>query len=216
MCCRDAAVIKSYPRNLPSLVRRENTSRKEARERRKQRKEEELLKKKEEVKLLKKLKMKEINAKLERIGREGGKDFENNRGKACLILSILPLTLMKALQNLDLDGEWDQAEHDRQMAELYENEKADDKKPRWDEDIDIDVIIPDYKGPSHKSTKKKKKNGEGEASELGVDVDTMDADVNREVDDDEWDGTEEMRKKRLDEYMDEIYGLDFIDMVCRY
>ena len=85
-------MIKSYPRNLPSLVRRENTSRKEARERRKQRKEEELLKKKEEVKLLKKLKMKEINAKLERIGREGGKDFENNRGKACLILSILPLT----------------------------------------------------------------------------------------------------------------------------
>jgi protein KRI1 len=81
MYLRDAAVITSYPRNLPSLVRREDTSRKEARERRKQRKEEELLRKKEEVKLLKKLKMKDIRAKLERIGREGGKDFENNPGQ---------------------------------------------------------------------------------------------------------------------------------------
>lgn len=80
--CRDAAVIKSYPRNLSSLVRREDTTRKELRERRKQRKEEELLKKREEVKLLKKLKMKEIYTKWERIGREGGKNLENNPGKA--------------------------------------------------------------------------------------------------------------------------------------
>jgi protein KRI1 len=82
---RDAAVITSYPRNLPSLVRREDASRKEARERRKQRKEDELSKKREEVKLLKKLKMKEIRAKLERIGREGGKDFENSSGQLRLV-----------------------------------------------------------------------------------------------------------------------------------
>jgi protein KRI1 len=125
---------------------------------------------------------------------------------------------MEALQNLDLDGEWDPAVHDRQMAELYENDEGDDEKPGWDEDIDIDDIIPDYQGASQKNTKKKKKKkkktAEDEEGGLGVDVDAMNADVDRLADDEEWDGTEEMRKNKLDEYMDEIYGLDFNDMVC--
>ena len=76
----DAAVIKSYPRNLPSLARREETTRKEARERRKQRKEEEIQQQKEEVRRLKGLKMKELKAKLERIGREGGRNLEDSTG----------------------------------------------------------------------------------------------------------------------------------------
>jgi protein KRI1 len=62
-------------------VRREDSTRKDARERKKKRKEEELQKKREEVKRLKSLKMKELRAKLERIGREGGKDFENDTGE---------------------------------------------------------------------------------------------------------------------------------------
>ena len=44
------------------------------------RKEEELRKKKEEVKRLKALKMKELRAKLERIGVEGGKNLEETTG----------------------------------------------------------------------------------------------------------------------------------------
>lgn len=64
----DGSQIKSYPRNLPSLVRREDTTRKDARERRKQRKEEELAKRKEEVRRLKGLKVKEIRTRLERAG----------------------------------------------------------------------------------------------------------------------------------------------------
>ena len=65
---------------MPSLVRREESSRKEARERKKQRKEEELAKKREEVKRLKGLKMKGLRAKLERIGREGGKNVDETKG----------------------------------------------------------------------------------------------------------------------------------------
>lgn len=34
-----------------------------------------------------------------------------------------------------------------------------------------------------------------------------------EHDEEEWDGTEEMRKRKLDEYMDELYGLEFNDIV---
>lgn len=80
--CRGAAEISRHPRNLPSLVRRQDTTRKEAREKRKARKEEELLKKKEEVNRLKALKMKDLRAKLERISREGGKRLEESQGSS--------------------------------------------------------------------------------------------------------------------------------------
>ncbi|RDX56693.1 Krr1-domain-containing protein [Lentinus brumalis] len=208
-----AAEIARHPRNLDSLVRRQDTTRKEAREKRKARKEEELLKKKEEVNRLKALKMKELRAKLERIGHEGGKKLEES----------------KALQALDLEGDWDPEAHDRQMAELYANDAAefgeddivDDEKPTWDDDVDVADIVPPEaledgdEGPSKKKKKKKKKKSEDDAmDEGGVNMDEMDADVERLPGDDDWDGTEEMRKRKLEEYMDEIYGLDFNDMVA--
>lgn len=56
-------------------MRRPDTVRKEAREKRKARKEEELLKKREEVKRLKALKMKDLQSRLEKIGKEGGKSI---------------------------------------------------------------------------------------------------------------------------------------------
>ncbi|KAJ3525200.1 hypothetical protein NM688_g8440 [Phlebia brevispora] len=42
----------------------------------------------------------------------------------------------------------------------------------------------------------------------------MDADVEKFTDGEEWDGTEEMRKRKLEEYMDEVYGLEFNDIVA--
>ena len=82
---RGATEIVRHPRNLSSLVRREDTGRKEAREKRKARKEEELLRKREEVKRLKALKLKELRAKLERIGHEGGKRLEESEGATHLL-----------------------------------------------------------------------------------------------------------------------------------
>jgi protein KRI1 len=79
--------IKSYPRNVSATVRREDSTRKEARERRKQRKEEELQKRREEVKRLKALKLRELRKKLERIGKEGGRQFDDDPGT----LTLLPL-----------------------------------------------------------------------------------------------------------------------------
>ncbi|KAF7798812.1 hypothetical protein EIP86_010038 [Pleurotus ostreatoroseus] len=199
--------IARYPRNIESLVRREDSTRKEAREKRKARKEEELLKKKEEVKRLKALKMKEVRTKLEWIGREGGKNLEDT----------------KALEALDLDGDWDPDAHDKQMADIYgqdDDDAIDDEKPQWEDDIDITDIVPNAEesedegaGKKKKKKKKKKQKGGDSADEGGVDVDEMDADVEMEVDEEEWDGTEEMRKRKLDEYMDEVYGLEFNDLV---
>ncbi|KAL1719819.1 KRI1-like family C-terminal-domain-containing protein [Schizophyllum commune] len=201
----DAATIKTYPRNIETTVRREENPRKEARERKKQRKEEELQRKREEVRRLKALKMKEIRAKLDRIGREGGKDLEHDA----------------ALQELDLEADWDPEAHDRQMAGLYGDDfEGDEEKPTWDDDIDIgDIPMSDDDAQpalkkDKKKKKKKKKGDDGDMDADGVDIDAMDADAPPpEHDDEEWDGTEEMRKRKLDEYMDELYGLDFNDMV---
>lgn len=102
---RGAATIATHPRTLPSLVRRPDTTRKEAREKRKKRKEEEKAQKKEEVKRLKALKMKEIRSKIEQIEKEGGKGVKSDA--------------LKGLED-ELDGEWDPEKYDRKMREVYD------------------------------------------------------------------------------------------------
>jgi protein KRI1 len=126
-----------------------------------------------------------------------------------------------------LDADWDPEAHERQMAGLYGGEydigddEIDSEKPVWDDDIDIDDIIGKSNNnkaeESSKKKKKKKKKEDGKKATEdsdGVDIDDMDADITKSYDpDEEWDGTEAMRKRKLDEYMDEIYGMDFNDMV---
>ena len=85
----------------------------------------------------------------------------------------------------------------------------DDDKPQWADDIDITDLVSDFEDePSSKKRKKKKRKEDAQDGFGAVDVDRMDADV-----DEGWDDTEEMRKRKLDQYMDEIYELDFNDMV---
>lgn len=221
---RGADEIARYPRNISSTVRREESHRKEVRERRKERKEQEKLQKKEEVKRLKSLKMKEIREKLERVGKEGGKKVDETEGESDtrrLFAHVLYMLLLySALQDLDLEGDWDPDAHDAQMSKIYgqddEGELAPDiEKPTWDDDIDIADIAASEDGSSETKNRKKKKKKKGKeevAQDEGVDVEEMDADVQKDFDDEEWDGTEESRKRKLDEYMDELYGLEFNDM----
>ena len=142
-----------------------------------------------------------------------------------------------ALQEFDLEGEWDPEKHDRQMAGLFDRDAEtfedegrghdvgfgfdEDGKPMWDDDIDIgDIAIPDddvLPSQSRKKEKKKKKKKEQANDDGGVDIDAMDADVEVKFEDEEeWDGTEGMRKRVLKRYMDELDTLDFNDMVCCY
>ncbi|KAF8164552.1 KRI1-like family-domain-containing protein [Pholiota molesta] len=241
-----AATIPAFPRTLASAVRRQDTTRKDARARRRQRKEEELQKRREEVKRMKALKMREVKRKLALIGRQGGlkgvagDGEEGGEGDAFVD---------EALRELDLEGEWDPEKHDRQMAELFDrdgeafeedagfggdddDDDDDDDgvrydangKPIWDDDVDIgDIpmsdddahVVYDPSPKLSKKEKKKKKKKKDAGEDDGVDIDAMDADAAPQFgDDEEWDGTEEMRKRKFNEYMDEIYGLDFNDLVC--
>lgn len=103
-------------------------------------------------------------------------------------------------------------------------DEEDMEKPTWDDDIDIGDIMPSGddgdeeplptpKKKKKKDKKKKKKKSGGD--DAGVDADDMDADKEpaQEEDEEEWDGTEEMRKRKVQEYMDEVYGLEFNDIV---
>ena len=147
------------------------------------------------------------------------------------------MTMCVALQGLDVDGDWDPDEYDRQMAAVMQevegedvggDEFVDNEKPTWDDDIDIgDIPLDDdgddqpTAGPStelnnrerkkakkkEKKEKKRKRDAEAEGDGDGVDVDMMDADaepVHGEDGEEEWDGTEEMRKRVLDKYMEDV------------
>ncbi|KAF8756616.1 KRI1-like family [Rhizoctonia solani] len=214
-------VIASHPRNVAS-VRRTDSSRKEAREKKKEREAAKLLAKKEEVKRLKSLKMREFKQKLEKIRIEGGLG-NKDKGKRKLDEEEEGPEDYGVLGELDLDGDWDPDQHDAQMKSLYaENGEYEDdnQKPTWDDDIDISDLIPEKSEPVSESQagkkKKRKKRKDGEEEDIGVDPDEMDADIERPVqegDDEEWDGTEDMRKRVLEKYMEEMYDLDFNDMV---
>ncbi|KAI6029388.1 Krr1-domain-containing protein [Pisolithus microcarpus] len=246
----DGALIASHPRNVSS-VRRESTTRKEARQRKKERKDaekkgeirrerdeiekriahelaeepedqrenamEEKKSKQEERKVelarLKDLQAKELRRKLERISAEGGLKDE----------------FKKDLVDLDLDAPWDPEKHEKQMAALYGVDDFDDdvdaEKPTWDDDVDIDDIIPpsgsipkeELKKIEKRERKKAKRKGEGLGVDDGVDMDAMDADADGgdldEADGEEWDGTEEMRKRKVNQYMEEVVNrLGFNDI----
>lgn len=104
----------------------------------------------------------------------------------------------------------------------------EDGKPVWEDDIDLgDIILPDSNAkPKSKKQKKKEERRKAKAAaaaaenggEAVVDEGEMDAEMEGPEqsyldDDEEWDGTEEMRKRKLNEYMDQVYGLDFNDVV---
>lgn len=95
----------------------------------------------------------------------------------------------------------------------------DNDKPQWDDDIDIgDIMPPEPEDASPKKQKKKKKRkrdaDDGGDDAAAIDLDAMDADVTREYEpEEEWDGTEEMRKRKLQEYMDTLDEMEFNDIV---
>jgi len=238
-----AATIPTFPRTIQSTVRRQDTTRKEARERKKARKEEELEKKREEIRRLKALKMRDVKRKLEIIGRQAGLKKKGKGKDESVPDEEDDGLVDEALHELDLEGDWDPEKYDRQMAGLFNrnddafedggaNEEDNDRslrfdedgKPVWDDDIDIgDITMQDddddvqskenQKKDKKKKTKKKKDQG---GDEEGVDVDAMDADAPQvfgEEEEEVWDGSEEMRKRVLKKYMDELDAFDFNDMV---
>jgi len=128
----------------------------------------------------------------------------------------------KALKELDLEGDWDPQEHEAQMQALYDDQVDEDEdgKPTWNDDdmdgmeeyeVDDDgegyTYIEEEPQPepstSTKKKKKKAKKGQEQQEEDG-------GEWVGDGEEEEWDGTEEMRKRKVEEYMD---SREFNDVV---
>ncbi|GAA5922995.1 KRI1 family protein [Sporobolomyces koalae] len=128
------ANLVTHARDALSTVRKPTaavSARARQREAAKQKKEEEKLARKEEVRRLKALKRKQVEEKLLQLVEAAGQG-----------------TTATNFEDLDLDGEWDEAKHEAQMKQIYgdDYDAADDDgfKPTWDDDIDItDLVGPD-------------------------------------------------------------------------
>lgn len=128
----DQEFIKRYPRTMENSMRKKDTRRAQKRAELKKRKEEEKLRKKEELKQLKALKRKEIEEKIEKLKEITGNDDIG-------------------FNDIDLEGDFDPAEHDRKMTQMFNDDyyaaPEGDMKPEFpdiDEELGIEKTWDDF------------------------------------------------------------------------
>ncbi|KAK5627702.1 hypothetical protein RRF57_003417 [Xylaria bambusicola] len=144
-------VLRSYARDVTTSVsvrREEKTGRKRQRELEKERKEAEKKQRKEERARLRRLKLEEADGKLTTIKRAAGlrgkvlKDEEWHKLLESAWENDEWEQEMNKFFNDEYYAEGDEGSNDEDAAEGSNKKKV--KKPKWDDDIDIKHIIPDF------------------------------------------------------------------------
>jgi protein KRI1 len=131
------AKLVSYGRdavNANTVRREEKSRRKKAREEKLRRKEEEKAQREIEKGRLKKLKTEEIMKKFKMVKEAADLSEEDEEAEAAM--------LQKLLEGDFSDGEWDNWMKDRFSDKYYDKGRL--KKPEFDDDIDINDIVPDF------------------------------------------------------------------------
>lgn len=190
-------VLKSYSRDLAnskSVRRDEKTSRKRKRDAEKEQKEEEKRARKEEKARLRNLKLEEAEQKLKKIKQAAGASGKEVSDKEW----------MKFLDEAWENDQWEEEMQKRFGDDYYAVDEAansDDessnnkkkrktpKKPTWDDDIDINDIVPDFEDEA--AIKEKFALTDDEAAAEGAD-----AASDMDIDDDDEEGGESSTRKR--------------------
>lgn len=219
--------IQSFPRHSNDTVRRSDDRRKIARQERAERKAKEKEDKMHKLDQIKAQKRKSIAEQLKKLRDVAGGDNRMDDGM---------------FEGLDLEGDFDPEEHDRMMQKQFGDEYyrgESNEKPRWEEDDELNNILEENQEPQRKKKSKKQDSGGMDADFLNgasdaklskkerkrlkkqekkarskaehaddpaVDADEMDADK-ADV------GTEQDRKAKARELMDEYYNLGYEDLV---
>ncbi|KAF5661696.1 KRI1-like protein [Fusarium heterosporum] len=191
---RSNEFLRSYARDVAaakSVRREEKTGRKRQRELERERKEAEKKERREEKARLKKLKLDEAQEKLRKIKRTAG-----SAGK-----DLTDEEWIKFLDDAWEDDKWEEemrkrfgddyyAQKDDALASDHEGESEDGgrkskhpKKPKWDDDIDIKDIIPDF---------------EDDIEKPDISLSDVERDVTQEEEDDEEDDGRASKKRKTD------------------
>ncbi|EGG06722.1 uncharacterized protein MELLADRAFT_86393 [Melampsora larici-populina 98AG31] len=221
-----AQTIVTHAREMDHSVRRTDDARKTARAAAKARKREEKQQKMDELNRLKELKRTALMAKLDVIKKNAGAEEFN-------------------MDDFDLESDFDPDSHDRRMGNAFNNQfygqEDPDGKPVWDDDIDIDDIIPpqeyeaddtqidfepggdayDPLAPAPKGSKRQKKREKkqskkqkfiGETLGEEVEAEEPNGELERELIDLEALPSDK-RKKRILDALDEYHKLDYEDLI---
>ncbi|KAH9101637.1 hypothetical protein LEN26_005906 [Aphanomyces euteiches] len=195
--------IQTFSRHIEDSLRRKDDKRKIAREERKARKALERQKKEEELRRLKNLKQAEIQSKLDKVSA---------------LMGGQKLTVA------DLDGDFDPEEHDRRMAEVFDDEyygEEDNEKPTWDDDDEVFGKLPveDEEDEDEENEVAADDNdGEEEAAE---DDEEQEEETQENAEEEEEEPANDAEKPmtraemeaKKKQYLDELYSLDYEDLV---
>ncbi|GAA5949086.1 hypothetical protein JCM21900_004854 [Sporobolomyces salmonicolor] len=212
--------LVTHSRDAVSTVRRQTavvSARARQREAAKLKKEEEKQQRKEEVRRLKALKRKEVEDKLLQLVEAAGAGT-------------------KGLEELDLEGDWDEQKHEEAMRKVYgedyEGVEDDGFKPTWDDDIDITDIVgadggsddedgdlhmpfastsalPASASPEPEEVESKKSKKEKRKKGVKRDEEGFPTELLEKAKE----GGDEERQKMLDRMVDEYYGIEYEDKV---
>ncbi|XP_066966470.1 protein KRI1 homolog isoform X2 [Macrobrachium rosenbergii] len=223
-------LIKRHPRTVPDSLRQKNEKRKARREAAKERQIQKKEEKRKEIELLKAMKYKEIEEKIEKIKEASGNEDID-------------------LGDIDFEGDFDPAAHDAYMEKIlgdsyYNDGNVEEDLPEFEDDIDDGKYFDNWTQPSNAADESHHEEAEGDGFE-----DYCDEDFNMDAD---YDPTkaEEVEKKKAStrrkvrhrsvfskalekkkplfdpnekdfaSYFEEYYKLDFEDVVggipCRF